>query len=514
MQGNSEALPTGWASTTVGDICDKPEYGWTTKAVNSGSGPRLLRTTDISKGSLDWSTVPFCDQKPPSLEKYLLKRGDIVVSRSGSVGLSALIGNCPEAVFASYLIRFRTRRGISVQYLHYFLQSPSYWEQIAQESAGIALQNVNAKKLAALTIPLAPLAEQKRIVSEIEQQFTRLDAAEAALRRVEVNLKRYRASVLKEACEGKLVPTEAELAEAEGRDYEHAEQLLERILAERRAQWESQEKRRGKSKEPVPPDTSDLPELPEGWVWSNLDQLADVGTGSTPLTTNHDFYQGGNVPWVTSSALNNPLISTPSKFITELAIRECNLTLYPPHTLLIAMYGEGKTRGKCSELLFESAINQAIAAIRLPQVAIDSRPYVRFSLTSNYEKTRRLAKGGVQPNLNLSLVRQITIPLPPLAEQQRIVGELERHLSVIQQAEISVLANLKRVGRLRQSILKRAFSGKLVPQDSSDEPATELLEHILAERSATRTATSSKNQTRRRSNSTSDRQLRLLENGQ
>ena len=90
----------------------------------------------------------------------------------------------------------------------------------------------------------------------------------AALRRAQANLKRYRASVLKDACEGRLVPTEAELARSEGREYEPADVLLERILAERRARWESQEKRRGKYKEPSAPDTSALPELPEGWVWA------------------------------------------------------------------------------------------------------------------------------------------------------------------------------------------------------------------------------------------------------
>ena len=398
-------------------------------------------------------------------------------------------------------------------YLMYFLNQLDFVAYATRLNTGDR-PRVDFDQLADFPFPLPPLLEQRRIVAEIEKQFTRLDAAETGLRRVEVNLKRYRASVLKAACEGKLVPTEAELAEAEGRDYEHAEQLLERILAERRAWWESQEKRRSKFKEPVPPDLSEFPDLPEGWMWGNLDQLADVGTGSTPLTANHDFYQGGDIPWVTSSALNNPLISTPSKFVTEFALRECKLTLYPPHTLLIAMYGEGKTRGKCSELLFESTINQAIAAIKLPQVALDSRSYVRLSLTSNYEKTRRLAKGGVQPNLNLSLVRQISIPLPPLAEQQRIVAELERILSVIQNAETTVLANLKRVWRLRQSTLKRAFSGRLVPQDPSDEPAKVLLEHILAERSAARTATSGKRRTPRSSKSTSERQLHLLENGQ
>ena len=111
-------------------------------------------------------------------------------------------------------------------------------------------------------------------MAEIEKQFTRLDASVAALKRVQANLKRYRASLLKAACEGKLVPTEAELAQSEGRDYEPADRLLERILSERRARWDSQEKRRGKYKEPVAPDTSDLPELPEGWVWATLDQMA------------------------------------------------------------------------------------------------------------------------------------------------------------------------------------------------------------------------------------------------
>ena len=127
--------------------------------------------------------------------------------------------------------------------------------------------------LNSIPVPLPPLPEQRRIVAEIEKHFTRLDASVAALKRVQANLKRYRASVLKSACEGKLVPTEAELARSEGRDYEPADRLLDRIITERRAQWESQEKRRGKYKEPVAPDTSNLPDLPEGWVWATVAQL-------------------------------------------------------------------------------------------------------------------------------------------------------------------------------------------------------------------------------------------------
>ena len=354
-----QQLPSGWATTTLGDVCHKPQYGWTTKAVDKPSDMRLLRTTDISKGPIDWPSVPYCAENPPDKEKYKLQSGDIVISRAGSVGLSALIENCPDSVFASYLIRFRVLEHLDRRFVLWSLKSPGYWKQISQESAGIALQNVNAKKLATLELPLPPLPEQRHIVAEIEKHFTRLDASVAALKRVQANLKRYRASVLKSACEGKLVPTEAELSQSEGRDYEPADRLLARIVTERRAQWESQKNRRGKYKVPVEPDTSNLPELPEGWVWAVLAQLAAIGTGSTPLTSKTEYYRDGSVPWVTSSALNVPIVSSPSNYVTQQAVEDYRLSLYPIHTLLIAMYGEGKTRGKCSELMLAPIHDQS-----------------------------------------------------------------------------------------------------------------------------------------------------------
>ena len=119
-------------------------------------------------------------------------------------------------------------------------------------------------------LPKPELDEQREIVAEIEKQFTRLEAGVAALRRVQANLKRYRAAVLKAACEGKLVPTEAELARQEGRTYETGAQLLERILTERRQNWNG----KGKYKEPAAPDTTNLPELPEGWTWATVEQLS------------------------------------------------------------------------------------------------------------------------------------------------------------------------------------------------------------------------------------------------
>jgi len=183
-------------------------------------------------------------------------------------------------------------------YFFYFLRGIEQdWES---KATGTTFSAISGKVLREQEVPLAPLPEQHRIVTEIETQFTRLDAAVAALERAQANLRRYKASVLKAACEGRLVPTEASLARAQDRDYEPAGQLLARILAERRARWEVDylQKQRAKGKEPkddkwkqkykkpAPPDTEDLPQLPEGWVWASVGQMADVGTGATPLRSN------------------------------------------------------------------------------------------------------------------------------------------------------------------------------------------------------------------------------------
>ena len=162
--------------------------------------------------------------------------------------------------------------GLRPTFLFYFM----WTVKLGEAARATAVPSVRKSDVEDIPLPLPPLAEQRRIVTEIETQFTRLDASVAALRRAQANLKRYRASVLKAACEGRLVPTEAELARSEGRGYEPGAVPLERILAERRARWESQEKRRGKYREPSAPDTATLPELPEGWVWAVVEQLSEI----------------------------------------------------------------------------------------------------------------------------------------------------------------------------------------------------------------------------------------------
>ena len=153
----------GWTVKYVNELCEKPQYGYTASATTEQIGPHLLRITDIQNGSVNWETVPYCACPKP--EKYLLQKDDILFARTGPTGRSFLVENCPEAVFASYLIRLRVREWVTPQYLYAFFQSPDYWAQVLENTSGSAQPNCNATKLANLSVPIPPPEEQQSIVT-------------------------------------------------------------------------------------------------------------------------------------------------------------------------------------------------------------------------------------------------------------------------------------------------------------------------------------------------------------
>ncbi|MDY1591471.1 MAG: restriction endonuclease subunit S [Methanofastidiosum sp.] len=216
-------IPLNWICSKLGNITLFHQYGWTTRAVDKGT-LHLLRTTDITSGRIDWDSVPYCEEEPENVEKYLLKDGDIVISRAGSVGYSYLIKNPPQkSIFASYLIRFRPL--INGTFLSYFLRSPIYWNAISEKSIGIAIPNVNASKLKQINVPIPSLEEQKIIVEHIEQLFSLADYIEETVDSKLEQSKTLRQSILKKAFEGKLVPQDP--------NDEPAELLLEKIKKQR-----------------------------------------------------------------------------------------------------------------------------------------------------------------------------------------------------------------------------------------------------------------------------------------
>ena len=479
--------------------------GWVKTAIGNVTAPRGLK---IKPSSMD--DAPFVGLE--SIEAHTMRlltlgstmdvksagsyftQGDVLYGRLRPYLNKIYMPDFTGLASGEFIV-FPTQEFLDNAYLKYFLNQIEFATYATRINAGDR-PRVDFGQLADYPFPLPPLPEQHRIVAEIEKQFTRLDASVAALKRARANLKRYRASVLKAACEGKLVPTEAELARSEGRDYEPADRLLERILVERRAKWESQKKRRRKYKEPAAPDTSDLPGLPEGWVWCGIGESFDVYVGSTPRRARADFWDG-DIPWVSSGEISFTRIKATRECITEDGLKNSSVTLHPKGTVLLGMIGEGKTRGQVSILDIPACNNQNSAAIRVSESGLPPE-YVYYYLWGQYDATRRVGSGNNQPALNKTRVQELTLPLPPLAEQRRIVAEVERRLSVIQQAEATVEAGLKRAERLRQSILKEAFSGRLVPQDPNDEPASVLLERIRAEREAAEAAAKGRRKPRRR----------------
>jgi type I restriction enzyme, S subunit len=372
------------------------------------------------------------------------------------------------------------------EYLYYFMHTIDLYE-LSQATTVPSIRKTDVEQI---KIPLPPLPEQQRIVAAIEQQFTRLDAAVAALKRAQIKLKRYRAAVLKAAVEGKLT----EEWRAGHPATESASLLLERILKERRAWWEADLRAKGKDPakvkyvEPAQPDRENLPELPAGWEWATVDQTAATepnsitdGPFGSNLKTEHYRESGGRV--IRLQNIGDGEFKDEKSFIALEHFETLRKHRVFAGDLAIAALGENPPRSCIIPDFVGPAIVKA-DCIRFKVSPSILNTFVNCVLNAEPTRKRTASQlhGIGRPRLNLTEIKSIVISLPPLTEQEQIVSEVERRLSIVSKLEATVEANLKRAKRLRQSILYKAFAGRLVPQDPHDEPASVLLERIRRER--------------------------------
>jgi type I restriction enzyme S subunit len=405
----------------------------------------------------------------------LLQDGDIVVSRAGSIGVSHLVRHPQGSVFASYLIRFKPL--IDNSFVAFFLKSPDYWRAISESSSGIAMLNVNAKKLQQIQLPLPPLNEQRRIVERIEELFAKLDAGVKSLKQAQALLKRYRQAVLKAAVEGEL---SREWREVHKDELEPASELLERALQARREMFGGK-----KYKQPPVPDTAGLPKLPQGWCWTSLSSVADMQLGK--MLSQAAKTGNKSRPYLRNQNERWGSIDTSDVLMMDFDEREVEKFTMLRGDVLVCEGGEPGRAAVWNEQLPGAMYQKALHRVRVIGGALVPEYLV-------YHLRKDASEGALERYFTGSTIKHFTgvalakyaVSLPPLEEQRFLVEEVERRLSVVDKLEATIEENLKQAGALRQSILRRAFSGELVPQDPNDEPASVLLERIREERQATK----------------------------
>ncbi len=459
-------LPAGWTWKTLGEIAD----------VIGGGTPKTNDSSNYEGGKIPWITPADLSGYSAKYigrgERYITEKGlkdssarmmpagTVLFSSRAPVGYVAIASNpvCTNQGFKSFVLK---NGDVLPDYIYWWLKgNKDLAESMASGTTFLELSGAKAKQL---PIPIAPISEQKLIVAEIEKQFSRLDEAVANLKRVKANLKRYKAAVLKAAVEGRLVETEAELARREGRKYETGVQHLQRILEARCSQW----KGKGKYKEPFAPDTTDLPELPEGWVWTSFDSLIANGPqngiylpkslygSGHPILRIDDFQQD----WIRPVTALQRVRAKPAD-VAMYSLRKDDLVINrvnsPSHLGKVAVWATETEMPMFESNMMRVALSKNVAPL-----------YVAAYFRSLHGRARltKQAKWAVnQASINQQDVCTTEVPLPPFAEQQRIVAEVDRRLSLIREVAAQVDTNFKRAERLRQTILSSAFSGRLVWQ--------------------------------------------------
>ena len=503
MSMSEACLPPQWAEATLGEIAEI--QGGIQKGKKRSSSHPLrdvpyLRVANVQRGYLDLDVVRSIQATEDEISQLRLQVGDVLFNEGGDrdkLGRGWIwTGALSECIHQNHVFRARIiDRILYPKLLSWYGNTvgQQYFFDEGKQTTNLA--SLNSSKLKALPVLVPPQAEQIRIVEAIESYLSRLDDAMATLERVQRNLKHYRASVLRAAVQGRLVPTEAELARAEGREYEPASVLLERILVERRCLWEEAELEKMKAKgkvpkndkwkamyvEPVGPDTSELPELPEGWCWASMPQLGELSRGKSKHRPRNDpRLLGGPYPFIQTGDVRHSggFITEHSSTYSEFGLAQSRL--WPSGTLCITIAANIAETGILS---YDACFPDSVVGF-LPAEEPTLVRFTELFFRTAKQELERYAPATAQKNINLEVLSAISVPLPPLAEQSRIVSEIDRLFSVARSGDDAGRHNVLRLARLRQSILKWAFEGRLVDQDLSDEPAEVLLKRIRAERAA------------------------------
>lgn len=477
----TDRMPPGWIAAPLSQLCERLVDGSHLPPAKQKTGRPMLSAKNIGNGtiSLDGRLIT-----PEAFEledaRTRVRPGDVLLTIVGTIGRAAVVPDSLGAVTLQRSVAVLKPVALEPRFCMYQLQSPGIQRSLERDARGTAQKGVYLKTLGRIELRVAPRPEQHRIVAKIEELFSDLDAGVAALERVKANLKRYRATVLKAAVEGRLT----EGWRRRHPDTEPASKLLERILADRRAKWEQDQLRKFKEsgktppkgwkekyEEPETPNAGTLSPLPRDWRWASVDQLITYlrnGWSLKPTAEPPGYrllrisaVRPRSVDLVEVRYVREPLDEVSDYFIED---GDLLFTRYNGSVDLLGVCG--LVRGCSEPTLHPDKLIRIKTVIGEPLNA-----YVEIASnvgeSRGHMKSRARTTAG-QTGISGPDVRQMPIPLPPLAEQAEIVAEVDRRISVADAAEQQVEHALQRAARLRQAILKRAFEGRLVLQDSAD----------------------------------------------
>ncbi len=450
---NLDSLPNGWVQSKLSDVADlvgggtpsreHPEY-FTGNIV-------WLTPTEIPRNRITIISNSKEKITPEGLQKSsarVVPKGSVLMTSRASIGYVAIAGT--EVTTNQGFASFICKDSILTEYLAYWLLGNA--DFFISQATGTTFKEITKSKLRNFTLPVPPLREQERIVERIESLFTQLEAGVAGLKRVRAALKRYKASVLKAACEGRLVSQDP--------NDEPAEELLRRKLIER--------------KEDFTQPNGDLAELPLGWCWSNLQQISDIIGG---ITKGRNFRGKKTIllPYLRVANVQRGWLDLSEVKVIELLESEIEKYKLVKDDVVLTEGGDWDKLGRSAiwdDNLPICVHQNHIFRARLKFKDMSSK-WIMFYTNSEQGQSYFKDASKQTTNLasiNLTQLRNCPIPIPPLPEQARIISEVDLRLSVVQELEQTVEVALKRAGRLRQAILKRAFEGRLVEQDPQDVP--------------------------------------------
>jgi len=508
-------LPDSWKVATLEDIA-KWGAGGTPKSTEpsyyGGKIPWLI-IGDLNDGLVSTSETMITEEGLENSSAKWVPENSVLVAMYGSIGKLA-INSVPVTTNQAIAFTEYLPSGMLNKYLFYYLYVLR--NTLHSLGKGGTQKNISQTVLKPIEIPVPPKNEQLRIVAKIEELFSELDKGIESLKTAREQLKVYRQALLKHAFEGKLTE---QWRKDNTHKLETADQLLERIKQAREAryqqqldewkaavkQWEADGKEGKKPSKPrafqVPEALTDeevasLAELPQGIRWVKVGHLFDVYVGATPSRKNEKYW-GGDIPWVSSGEVAFCTIKDTEEKITQDGYDNASTVAHPIGTVMLAMIGEGKTRGQAAILNLEAAHNQNTAAIRVSETSCSTSLFYYY-LLYQYELTRLLGSGNNQKALNKERVSSMTCPLFSVEEQEQISKVIDEKLSALESIESDISTGLNKLEALRQSILKKAFSGQLVPQAPNDEPASVLLARIAKEKTEAAAKTKKSKATRKK----------------